>query len=55
MIVKFFVGALAEIKHAGLVLVHDRRGFWKILVFVLTEGALIMVLLLVIGKSCMVL
>ena len=48
--VKFFVGVLAEVKHAGLVLVQDRRGFHKILIFVVIAAASILVLLLVTGE-----
>lgn len=50
MIVKFFVGVLGEVKQAGLVLVHDRPGFHKILVCVMVVSSSVVVLLIVIGE-----
>lgn len=50
MIVKFFVGVLEEVKQAGLVLVHDRPGFHKILVCVMVVSSSVVVLLIVIGE-----
>lgn len=48
--VKFFVGVLGEVKHAGLVLVQDRPGFLKILVNVVIVAGSVLVLLIVIGE-----
>ena len=50
VIVKFFVGVLQEMKHAGLVLVQDRPGFHKMLFFAAVEGVLVSLLLAVIGE-----
>ena len=50
MIVKFFVGVLGEVKQAGLVLVHDRPEFHKILVCVMVVSSSVVVLLIVIGE-----
>ena len=50
--IKFFAAMLAEIKHVGLMLVHDRPGYLRILVFVLVEGGAIMTLLIIIGEEC---
>ena len=49
VLVKFFVGILQEVKQVGVVLVHDRPGFHKILVSVLVMGATIFVILVLIG------
>jgi hypothetical protein len=64
IIVKVFSGVLGEIRHAGLVLVHDRPGlpvssclsnillhvaYRKVLVFTLIAGALVAVLLIITG------
>ncbi len=51
MFVKFFVGVLGEVRHAGLVLVHDRSGFYKILIFVLASSGSVVVLLIITGES----
>lgn len=50
--VKFFVGVLGESKQAGLVLVHDRRTFFKIFICFLVCGGIVFVLLIIIGE-CM--
>ncbi len=47
MFVKLFVGVLGEVKHAGLVLVHDRPGFHKILVCVVAISVSVVLLLVV--------
>ena len=49
VLVKVFVGILAESKQAGLVLVHDRRGFFKILACFVALGLSVMAVLLVVG------
>lgn len=46
--VKFFVGVLGEVKHAGLVLVHDRPGFHKILLCVVALSCSVVVLLIIV-------
>ena len=48
--VKFFVGVLGELKHAGLVQVQDRSGFHRILVFAITLAASVSVFLIIIGE-----
>lgn len=50
VIVKFFMGMLGEVKQAGLVLVHDRPGFHKILICVLVVSSSVAVFLIVIGE-----
>jgi ABC-type Fe3+ transport system permease subunit len=60
IIVKVFSGVLGEIRHAGLVLVHDRPAYRKVLVFTLIAGALVAVLLIITGlglncdKACVI-
>ena len=48
--VKFFVGVLQEVKQVGVVLVHDRPGFLKILICILVMSSSIALLLIIIGK-----
>ena len=48
--VKFFVGVLGELKHAGLVLVQDRSGFHRILAFVVSLAASVSLFLIITGK-----
>jgi len=50
VIVKFFMGMLGEVKQAGLVLVHDRPGFHKILICVLVVSSSVAVFLIIIGE-----
>ena len=38
VIIKLFVGVVEEVKQVGMVMVHDRPGFYKILVCVLLNG-----------------
>ena len=51
VLVRFFVGVLQEMKQAGLVLVQDRPGFYKILLFATVEGTLVSLLVVVIGEK----
>ncbi len=51
VIVKFFVGVLAEVKQAGLVLVLDRPSFFKILVCVVALSTSVVLLIIVTGES----
>ena len=48
--VKFFVGVLQEIKQVGVVLVHDRPGFIKILICVLILSSSIALILIITGR-----
>ena len=48
--VKFFVGVLQEVKQVGVVLVHDRPGFIKILICVLILSSSIALLLIITGR-----
>ena len=48
--VKFFVGVLQEVKQVGVVLVHDRPGFVKILICILIMASSIVVVLIIIGN-----
>ena len=50
--VKFFVGVLGEVRHAGLVLVHNRLDYYKILVCVLVATGSVVVLLIITGEYC---
>ena len=50
--VKFFVGVLGEAKQAGLVLVHDRRTFFKIFACFLVCGVVVFVSLVITGEKC---
>lgn len=49
VITKFFVGVLEEVKQVGVVLVHDRPGFHKILACVFVMGAVVFFLSIIIG------
>ena len=48
--VKFFVGVLQEVKQVGVVLVHDRLGFIKILICVLVISSSIVLILIITGR-----
>lgn len=50
VIIKFFVGVLEEVKQVGVVLVHDRPGFHKILACVVAMGTVVLILSVVIGE-----
>lgn len=50
MFVKFFVGVLQEVKQVGVVLVHDRPGFIKILVCILIMASSIVIILIITGR-----
>ena len=53
MFVKFFVGVLQEVQHVGVVLVHDRPGFIKILVCIVIMAISVVILLIITGeKNC---
>ena len=47
--VKLFVGMLQEVKQVGVVLVHDRPGYHKLLVCVLVMAMFVLILLILIG------
>lgn len=49
VIVKVFVGVLGEVRHAGLVLVHDRAAYRRVLLFTLVAGSLVMLFLIITG------
>ena len=49
VLVKFFVGVLGEVRQAGLVLVHDRPSYYKILICTLVGASSVVVLLIIIG------
>lgn len=49
VIIKFFVGVLEEVKQVGVVLVHDRPGFHKILACVIAMGTVVFFLSIIIG------
>ena len=51
VIIKFFVGVMEEVKHVGVVLVHDRPGFHKILACVFVMGCSVLLLAIIIGSS----
>ena len=46
---KLFVGMLQEVKQVGVVLVHDRPGYLKLLLCVLIIGASVAVIIILIG------
>ncbi len=50
--VKLFVGMLQEVKQVGVVLVHDRPGFHKLLLCVVVMGIGVTIIIVVIGE-CM--
>ncbi len=50
--VKLFVGMLQEVKQVGVVLVHDRPGFHKLLLCVVVMGIAVTIIIVVIGE-CM--
>ena len=50
VIIKFFVGVLEEVKQVGVVLVHDRPGFHRILICVLMMACSVLILIIIIGK-----
>ncbi len=50
--VKLFVGMLQEVKQVGVVLVHDRPGFHKLLLCVVIMGIAVTIIIVVIGE-CM--
>ena len=50
VIIKFFMGIVEEMKQVGVVLVHDRPGFHKILVCVFLIGVFIFVLCVLVGE-----
>ena len=49
--VKFFVGMMGEVKQVGLVLVHDRPVFHKLLACILAMAVAILVLLIITGRA----
>ncbi len=48
--VKLFVGMLQEVKQVGVVLVHDRPGFHKLLLCVVVMGIGVTIIIVVIGE-----
>ena len=50
VIVKVCVGILEELRHAGLVLVHDRSAYRRLLLFTAVSGSLVMLILIITGK-----
>ncbi|XP_064399190.1 progressive ankylosis protein homolog B-like isoform X2 [Halichondria panicea] len=49
--VKLFVGMLQEVKQVGVVLVHDRPGFHKLLLCVVVMGIGVTIIIVVIAKT----
>lgn len=50
VLIKFFVGVVEEVKQVGVVLVQDRPGFLKMLVYILVLAATVFLLSVVICK-----
>ena len=48
--VKFFVGVLDEMKQVGLVLVHDRIAYRKVLLYSTFQGICVAVFLVLLGE-----
>ncbi len=48
--VKLFVGMLQEVKQVGVVLVHDRPGFLKLLLCVVVIGTSVVFIIILIGE-----
>ena len=50
IIIKVFTGILESVRDAGLVLVHDRSAYRRVLLFSVVLGSLVMLIFIITGK-----